>query len=272
MPNVITRPEYVLGHDTHELERLDRQGAMLAGMTRQAFLLAGLHRGMRVLDMGTGTGQVARIAAETVGPEGSVTAVDASPDALAWAGSVKHDGAPITYVEGDVTSYTPPEPVDAVVARLVLPYQSQFVGVVRHWLDCLRPGGVLLCMEYDTSSAGATPSVPFVTKSINRLDRAFAVVGQAQSVGPRLAGILRSAGATDVQVIGLQRYVEPGDPTAAAMLAGVSRTLLPVMVQAGIATPEEVDIDTLQSRLEAAGREYNAIMRMPTLVSGWCHR
>jgi ubiquinone/menaquinone biosynthesis C-methylase UbiE len=60
-----------------------------------------------VLDMGTGTGQVARIAAEMVGPEGAVTAVDASPDALAWAVAAKNSGAPITYVEGDVSSYTP---------------------------------------------------------------------------------------------------------------------------------------------------------------------
>jgi ubiquinone/menaquinone biosynthesis C-methylase UbiE len=272
MSKVVTRPDYVLGHSTKELERLDRQGADLAGMTRQALQLAGVRAGMRVLDMGTGTGQVARVAAEMVGPEGAVTAVDASADALAWAAEVCHGGAPITYVEGDVSSYTPAEQMDAVLARLVLPYQSDPVRVAQHWLDCLRPGGVLLCLEYDTSVAGSVPSVPLVAEATDRLERAFAAVGQAQSVGPRLARILRSAGAIDPQVIGLQRYVEPGDPTAAAMVADVSRTLLPVMVQSGIATADEVDVDTLQARLEAAAREYDAMMRIPTLVAGWCRR
>jgi ubiquinone/menaquinone biosynthesis C-methylase UbiE len=222
--------------------------------------------------MGTGTGQVARIAAEMVGPQGTVTAVDASPDALAWAAAVGHSGAPITYVEGDVSSYAAKEPVDAVLARLVLPYQGDPARVAQHWLGCLRPGGVLLCLEYDTSIAGSVPSVPLVAEAVDRIERAFAAAGQSQSVGPRLARILRSAGAVDPQVIGLQRYVEPGDPTAAAMVADVSRALLPVMVRAGIATPEEVDVDTLQARIEAAARDYDAMMRIPTLVAGWCRR
>jgi ubiquinone/menaquinone biosynthesis C-methylase UbiE len=145
MSNATSRPDYVLGHTTKELERLDRQGAELARMTRQALQLAGIGPGMRILDMGTGTGQVARIAAEVVGPEGAVTAVDASSDALAWAAAVGHDGAPITYVEGEVSSYTPVEPVDAVLARLVLPYQGDPVQVAQHWLDCLRTDGILLC-------------------------------------------------------------------------------------------------------------------------------
>lgn len=132
MSNVTPRPDYVLGHSSKELERLDRQGADLAGMTRQALQLAGIGPGMRVLDMGTGTGQVARIAAEMVGPEGAVTAVDASPDALAWAVAANNSGAPITYVEGDVSSYTPTKPVDAVLARLVLPYQGDPVRAARH--------------------------------------------------------------------------------------------------------------------------------------------
>jgi SAM-dependent methyltransferase len=272
MSNVTTRPDYALGHNTQELERLDRQGEALAGITRQALRLAGLHRGMRVLDMGTGTGQVARIAAELVGPDGMVTAVDASPDALAWAGSVRHDGAPITYTEGDVASYAPSEPVDAVVARLVLPYQGDPVGVVRHWLDCLRPGGLLLCLEYDMSGTRSHPSVPLLDEAIDRVERAFAVVGQAQLAGPRLAEILRSGGATDPQVVGLQRYLEPGDPTGPAMLAGVSRSLLPVMIRAGIATADEVHIDTLQTRLHDAVRERDAMVCLPTLVAGWCHR
>jgi hypothetical protein len=154
----------------------------------------------------------------------------------------------------------------------VLPYQGDPVRAARHWLNCLRTGGILLCLEYDISVAGSVPSVPLVAEAVDRIERAFAAVGQSQSVGPRLARILRSAGAIDPQVIGLQRYVEPGDPTAAAMVADLSRTLLPVMVQAGIATPEEVDVDTLQARVEAAAGEYDAMMRIPALVAGWCHR
>ena len=40
---------------------------------------------MRVLDLGTGTGEVALLVAEAVGPEGSVLAVDRAADGLAYA-------------------------------------------------------------------------------------------------------------------------------------------------------------------------------------------
>ena len=64
--------EYVLGHTAAELARLDAQAQALAEPTRLAMGLAGLRPGMRVLDLGAGTGEVALLAAELVGPEGSV--------------------------------------------------------------------------------------------------------------------------------------------------------------------------------------------------------
>ena len=81
----MANPEYVLGHSAFELERLARQERLIGGMTREYFTAAGLAPGMRVLDIGSGTGLVAFHAADLVGPSGEVIGTDLSPTAIAAA-------------------------------------------------------------------------------------------------------------------------------------------------------------------------------------------
>ena len=61
---------YQLGSDAAELERLDLQGRVLAPATRTILQTAGVRRDMRVLDLGSGAGDVAFVAAGLAGPAG----------------------------------------------------------------------------------------------------------------------------------------------------------------------------------------------------------
>src|SRR5438270_11717355 len=70
---------YVLGHADAEVQRLLLQGRLYNDYTEHALRLAGLRPGMRVLDIGSGPGDVSLIAARLVGPTGSVLGVDAAP-------------------------------------------------------------------------------------------------------------------------------------------------------------------------------------------------
>ena len=54
----------------------------LAAVTQCMFAIAGIVAGQRVLDIGTGSGDTALLAAERVGPAGSVLATDVSWDAM----------------------------------------------------------------------------------------------------------------------------------------------------------------------------------------------
>src|SRR5690349_13080454 len=68
--------DYVLGNSTQEQERLKLQARFLEKWTEQFFLAAGIERGMRVLDLGCGMGDVSLLAARIVGTTGNVTGVD----------------------------------------------------------------------------------------------------------------------------------------------------------------------------------------------------
>ena len=67
---------YALGHSEKELQRLSRQGQVFGPFTRQLFEQAGISQGMRVLDVGCGSGDVAFLAADLVGLSGEVVGVD----------------------------------------------------------------------------------------------------------------------------------------------------------------------------------------------------
>jgi SAM-dependent methyltransferase len=78
-------PVYALGHSDGELERLIVQSRFVEPITRRFFQEAGISAGMRVLDIGSGAGDVAFLAADLVGETGEVVGTDKSAAALATA-------------------------------------------------------------------------------------------------------------------------------------------------------------------------------------------
>ena len=81
----MNKPAYVLGHSDRELSRLTMQARLLEPVTRQFLLDAGIRAGMRVLDIGSGAGDVAFLAAELVGRSGEVIGTDTAAEAVTAA-------------------------------------------------------------------------------------------------------------------------------------------------------------------------------------------
>jgi predicted RNA methylase len=74
--------DYPFANRAAEDERLVAQGALFDPLTRRLLQQAGIASGMRVLDLGSGAGNVARLAAELVGPAGAVVGVERDPVAV----------------------------------------------------------------------------------------------------------------------------------------------------------------------------------------------
>ena len=108
-------PKYGLGHTDRELERLQTQAGTLEPFTRRLFLDAGVEPGMRVLDVGSGVGDVAFIAAEIVGDSGEVVGTDRSAKALdvAKKRALDHSMDNVSFLRGDPTELTFDDGFDA---------------------------------------------------------------------------------------------------------------------------------------------------------------
>jgi SAM-dependent methyltransferase len=243
----------------------------LAPGTRAILQLAGVGPGMHVLDLGAGAGDVAFELADIVGPSGSVVGIDQSTEALARAERRRQvrGSTNCSFVEGDILSVELDRTFDAVVGRLVLLYAPDPAEIIRRHAARIRPGGVVVAMEFDMGVAGSIPPVRGVEQTASWIREAFRRAGLDPCLGARLGPLLAAAGLGSATVLGQQTYLQCDDRTGAQMLAGVVRTLLPTIIATSVATAEVVDIDTLEERVAAELSEHEAILRPPTLVGAW---
>ena len=72
----MTDPTYALGRSDDEYARLTEQANFLRPLTERFFRRAGITSGMKVLDVGSGVGDVAFLLAELVGRDGKIVGVD----------------------------------------------------------------------------------------------------------------------------------------------------------------------------------------------------
>jgi cyclopropane fatty-acyl-phospholipid synthase-like methyltransferase len=269
-----SRPQYVLGSDEAEIVRLESQAAAIAPATGLLLRAAGIAPGMRVLDLGTGLGHVSLHLAELVGPGGSVLGID-QDDAMLEAAEQRAlvAGAEnVQFLKADVRAYQPSKPLDAVVGRLILFHLPDAVEILRRYVDALKPGGLMLAVDFDIGSARAEPALPLFTTVADWVMQAFRDAGANPTIGARLAMLLRDAGLEDVTSFGVQDYLGPDDPRGPALLAGVVRSLRGQIVAAGIASEAELDLDTLQQRLAQELATADAVMLPPAVAGAWGRR
>jgi protein-L-isoaspartate O-methyltransferase len=258
---VSVRPRYVLGSAEAEVERLDQQAATIAPATALLLRAAGLAPGMRVLDLGTGPGHVASLVAELVGAEGSVLGVDQSEALLAVAESRR--GGNMAFEWGDARTCRAAEPFDAIVTRLLLFHLPDAVDVLRHHRENLRPGGLMVAVDYDMGTARAEPPVELAATVRRWVEAGFRAAGADPRIG--------AAGYEDVAGFGVQGYLQPGERPQ-RLLVGAVRSLAPQILASGIATEEELGLDTLDARLADAVAAAGAVVLPPCLVDAWAVR
>src|SRR5262245_52152007 len=142
---------YALGHSELELQRLSRQGQAFEPFTRQLFEQAGIRRGMRVLDVGCGSGDVAFLAADLTELSGEVVGVDCERKAVDWANARAHSQGMtnVKFVEGDPAEMEFDQQFDAIVGRLVLMYYPDPIDAIRKLMRHVRPEGLIVFQELD---------------------------------------------------------------------------------------------------------------------------
>lgn len=263
--------QYVLGTQAEELARLEHQATVIERPTRLLLQAAGLRTGMRVLDLGTGLGHVARLAGELVGPTGSVLGVDRSPEMLTVARekTLATGATHVTFTDGDAAVWTAPDSFDAIVGRLVLFHVADPRAVVRHQLANLRRGGLFVAIDFDLGGCRSEPPLPLVEDAVRWIIEAFRSAGAWPRIGASLGTILEDAGLTGTTTIGIQAYLSARDAAGPPLLGGVLRSMAPVILKRGIATDEQLGLATFDQRLRDSVRETGAVILPPTVVGAW---
>ncbi|WP_157688973.1 methyltransferase domain-containing protein [Brevibacterium siliguriense] len=260
---------YVLGESETEQLRLRDQSVVLDPLTRQLHTEAGITAGMSVLDIGTGAGHVAAIAADLVGPSGHVLAVDRNPEALDGARDRLGHRREIEFAEADLDSLDLDQQFDAVVGRAVLMHVSSPVEVLRRLGRHLRPGGLLVMHELDVSQEWASVNTPLLERVRELILQAFGIFGIDSRAGRDLFAAYRSAGLPDPHLT-LSAPAGGGAEAPSFGWVNALAALLPYLEQQGIVTADELGIDSLTQRLTDELDAEDATLLGPLLYGAYC--
>jgi ubiquinone/menaquinone biosynthesis C-methylase UbiE len=243
-----------MGHSDSELKRLIWQGELLRANTERLLEMAQISRGMRVLDVGCGAGGVALMAAELVGPSGSVIGVDRSAKALAVA-ETRAEAAGlswVTFTQASLEELTADESFDAVVGRYVLFHQTDPVGFLRAAGRHIGRSGVIAFHEPNMARpAPSVPEVPLWRQVDEWCKQALTSVAPHADAGSRMVELFSAAGLAEPDV---RCLVDVGGGRGSLFYkyhAEATRSLLPLLVKLGVPA-EVIGVDTLEDRLRDA--------------------
>jgi ubiquinone/menaquinone biosynthesis C-methylase UbiE len=128
-----------------ELYERYRVPAIFGPWAADLVALAALQPGERVLDVACGTGVVARLAAQRVGPTGTVAGLDLVPEMLTVARALPPPpGVPITWHEGDACAMPFADAAfDVVLCQQGVQFFPDRTAALREMHRVLAPGGRL---------------------------------------------------------------------------------------------------------------------------------
>lgn len=267
-------PVYALGHSDRELERLRAQERLVGPATRQFFGEAGIDTGMRVLDVGSGAGDTAFLAADLVGETGEVIGTDKAAAAVvaATARAKARSLRNVSFREGDPGEMTFDRPFDAVVGRYVLLFQADSAALLRRLVGHLRLGGAIVFHEPDWGSVRSLPPAPTYDSCCQWITEAFRLAGTDTNMAGKLHTAFIGAG-LPAPSMRMRTFISgPSGCTdwlqAVAELAG---TLLPTMEQLGVATAAEVEVATLAERLRREVTASGSVIIGRSEIGAWSH-
>lgn len=233
-----TEPEYLLDSGTDlGLEQLQCLELLLDHHTTAALAATGIRAGQHCLEIGAGTGSIARWMADRVRPEGSVLAVDLETSRMTG-------GPGLEVRQHDLNGGAPASgPFDLIHGRLVLMHLRRRRQIVNELIDALAPGGWLVLGEFlgpaidpiqAPSQADADLFHRVVEVTINDLGRPG---GISYEWAHEVDAVLAEEGLVNIHT---ERRIETtsGGETGGILFANYIRQAAPLLVQKGISESE----------------------------------
>jgi SAM-dependent methyltransferase len=254
---------YLLDNAAHQTA--GRFSGLEAGFdenTKARLSALGIAAGWRCLELGAGSGSIARWMAERVGARGHVLATDID---TRW---VRSDGLSQLEVQQHdiVADPLAQDEFDVIHARLVLSWLPARDTVVSRLVAALRPGGWLVVEDFDSVlHQGLDP----LNDDERVFDKVSAAFGQAlhrrgvDTTWPRtLPHRLASAGLVDVGAAGHLTIFHGGSPAAQLWIANIDQ-VGDGLIQAGLLTT--ADRDTFRRLLD----DPSFVGNYPLLITAW---
>ncbi|HEU0273948.1 MAG TPA: class I SAM-dependent methyltransferase [Candidatus Udaeobacter sp.] len=266
------KSNYPLGHTDAEHDRLIRQAACIAPITERFFREAGVGPGQRVLELGSGVGDVAMLVARLVGPSGEVVAIERDPRSIAKASARVTEAGfrNVKFNESNVDEILDQKPFDAALGRFILMYLPDPVATLRSISQVVRPGGVFVFQEPCWVPVLAhLKSLPLWFATVTLIDKAMRTSAN-HDMGTDLYRTFVEAG---LPAPTMRMEVPMGkEPYLAQWYYDTLCSLLPRIEQLQLSIESLGSLDTLVQRLQAEVSESKTVACWFASVGAWCRK
>ncbi|MEZ5331737.1 MAG: methyltransferase domain-containing protein [Thermoanaerobaculia bacterium] len=232
-----SEPTYIHGSLPREQRRLSVLNELLNSRSLAAL---DVRFGDRVLDLGSGLGQLSRGIARAVGRKGRVVAIERDPGQLAAAvrlAAAEGEDGLVDFRAGSVAA--PPldggewGTFDVAHARFVLEHLSDPRAAVALLARAVRPGGRIVLEDDDHSLLRVHPRDPDLERLWDAYVASYERLGNDPRIGTRLTGLLVEVGAeprrSDMLFFGACRGARSFEPMIGnfrGVLEGARQSLL----------------------------------------------
>jgi SAM-dependent methyltransferase len=262
---------YILATGGKDIERLRLLHEVYGPGTEALFRRVGLGKGMRVVEVGCGSGNIACWVAEQVGPSGHVVAIDNSPGQIeqARAQAQTRGLGNIDFHVADAYSPRLPEGAfDLAYCRLVLMHLTHAADALRAMRGLVRPGGKVVCEEMDLGCWLCDPPENAMSRFFELNEALGKRLGEDFRLGVSLHRLFREAGFAAPEVGANFTLALRGEQKR--LLGMTFAEFAPELVREGLVTQAEADgITAEMMRLADDG---TTLFGFPLVVQVWATR
>ena len=265
--------DYALGYTDAEQQRLIRQAALIAPYTERLFREAGIGVGHRVLDLGSGMGDVAMLVAGLVGPSGEVVGIerDAASIERAQARVAAAGLRNVSFLNTDVNKIAIDRPFDAAVGRFILMFLPDPVSVLQSVVRLVRPGGVLAFHEPSWIPLLALGDrLPLWSCVLRSIHGTILRSGANPEMGLALYSVFQEVGLPAPK---MHLEIPLGsDVDFLRVICGLVCSLRPLSEQHNVSLEELGGLDTLPDRVCAEIAAANTVVSIVPLLGAWSRK
>lgn len=247
---------YIISGGAQGADRLSVLSVVMAEATGGLLGRVGVPVGGRILDAGCGVGEVSRELARRAGPGGVVVGLDLDAEKIARARADAPSGLEF-HVAGFETA-ADHGPFDLVYARFLLSHLPDPAGALDVFRKVLAPGGVMVVEDVEFSGHLCVPRLPAFDRYVAAYQGAARARGVDCEIGPKLPGLLRSAGFAGVDA----RFVQPSG------MQGAVKAIAALTLSA-IAPALDFDVSAEVAELEAVRDDASVFMSLPRITQAW---